>query len=195
MAEDYDFGTARGAWPAAIHTALTARGVRLLAHVPDGGNAPLIARCEADPAITVVPLTTEEEGVGVISGAWLGGMRSVLAIQSSGVGNCGNLFAMLRSCTMPALLIVSMRGDGPADGGHHPGEQASAGNAAPDLPRRRYAIRAGEQCRTATRRFPGVEEAPGHGGVRHHRQFGERATGDRQAHVLIPGARRADPWA
>ncbi len=112
MTGTYDFGSTGGAaWPAAVHAALSARGVRLLAHVPDGGNAALIARCEADPAMAVVPLTTEEEGVGVIAGAWLGGMRSVLAIQSSGVGNCGNLFAMLRSCTFPALLVVSMRGE------------------------------------------------------------------------------------
>jgi sulfopyruvate decarboxylase alpha subunit len=108
----YDFGSTGGAtWPAAMHAALSARRVRLLAHVPDGGNAALIAHSEADPAMAVVPLTTEEEGVGVITGAWLGGMRAALAVQSSGVGNCGNLFAMLRSCTFPALLIVSMRGE------------------------------------------------------------------------------------
>lgn len=129
MGETYDFGTARGAWPAAMHAALKARDVRLLAHVPDGGNAPLIARCEADPAITVVPLTTEEEGVGIIAGAWLGGMRSVLAIQSSGVGNCGNLFAMLRSCTMPVLLIVSMRGEW----GEFVPWQIPMGQATPDM--------------------------------------------------------------
>lgn len=129
MGGNYDFGTARGAWPTAMHAALAARDVRLLAHVPDGGNAPLIARCEADPAITVVPLTTEEEGVGVIAGAWLGGMRSALAIQSSGVGNCGNLFAMLRSCTMPALLIVSMRGEW----GEFVPWQIPMGQAAPDM--------------------------------------------------------------
>jgi len=112
MTATYDFGASSDAsWPAAMHVALSARGVTLLAHVPDGGNAGLIARCEADEAITVVPLTTEEEGVAVVAGAWLGGARSVLAIQSSGVGNCGNLFAMLRSCTFPALLIVSMRGE------------------------------------------------------------------------------------
>ncbi len=112
MTGTYDFGSTGGAtWPTAMHAALSARGARLLAHVPDGGNATLIAHCEADPAMAVVPLTTEEEGVGVIAGAWLGGMRSVLAIQSSGVGNCGNLFAMLRSCAFPALLVVSMRGE------------------------------------------------------------------------------------
>lgn len=129
MSAAYDFGTASGAWPAAMHGALRARAVKLLAHVPDGGNAPLIAHCEADSAITVVPLTTEEEGVGVIAGAWLGGMRSVLAIQSSGVGNCGNLFAMLRSCTMPALLIVSMRGEW----GEFVPWQIPMGQAAPDM--------------------------------------------------------------
>lgn len=111
-----------------MHAALSARGVRLLAHVPDGGNAPLIACCEADPSITV-PRTSEEEGVGIISGAWLGGMRAVLAIQSSGVGNCGNLFAMLRSCTLPSLVIVSMR----VEWGEFVPWQIPMGQAAPDM--------------------------------------------------------------
>ena len=57
VTDTYDFGsTGGGAWPAAVHAALSARGVRLLAHVPDGGNAALIARCEA-----AVPIVSRQE--------------------------------------------------------------------------------------------------------------------------------------
>jgi sulfopyruvate decarboxylase TPP-binding subunit len=58
----------------------------------------------------VVRLTTEEEGVALCAGAWLGGGRGALLMQSSGVGNCINMLSLLRSCEMPALLLVTMRG-------------------------------------------------------------------------------------
>jgi sulfopyruvate decarboxylase TPP-binding subunit len=38
-----------------------------------------------------VVLTTEEEGIAFAAGAWLGGQRAALLMQSSGVGNCINL--------------------------------------------------------------------------------------------------------
>jgi len=56
-------------------------------------------------------LTTEEEGVGVVAGAWLGGQRAALLMQSSGVGNCVNMFSLLESCRLPFLTLVTMRGD------------------------------------------------------------------------------------
>ena len=42
----------------------------------------------------VVTLTTEEEGVAMLAGAWLGGERGVLLLQSSGVGNCINMLSL-----------------------------------------------------------------------------------------------------
>ena len=71
----------------------------------------MIERLDADDSIRTLSLTTEEEGVGVIAGAWLGGQRAVLLMQSSGVGNCVNLFSLIRSCTMPAVILVTMRGE------------------------------------------------------------------------------------
>lgn len=58
-----------------------------------------------------VPLTTEEEGVALLAGAWLGGDRGVLLMQSSGVGNCLNMFSLPRVCEMPLLMLVTMRGE------------------------------------------------------------------------------------
>jgi sulfopyruvate decarboxylase alpha subunit len=56
-------------------------------------------------------LTTEEEGIGVLAGAWLGGERGVLLMQSSGVGNCINTLSLARVCAFPLLMIVTMRGE------------------------------------------------------------------------------------
>src|SRR5882762_4807846 len=72
-------------WPAAIHGALKSQRVRQVSYVPDAGHKRLIELCHADKGMTAVPLTTEEEGVALAAGAWLGGERAALLMQSSGV--------------------------------------------------------------------------------------------------------------
>jgi sulfopyruvate decarboxylase TPP-binding subunit len=58
-----------------------------------------------------VPLTTEEEGVALLAGAWLGGERGVLLMQSSGVGNCINMLSLTQACRFPLTMLVAMRGE------------------------------------------------------------------------------------
>ena len=84
--------------------------VRQVVYVPDAGHADLIDACIEDDEITSVPLTTEEEGVAVLAGAWLGGQRGVLLMQSSGVGNCINMFGLMQTCRFPMAAFVTMRG-------------------------------------------------------------------------------------
>ena len=98
-------------WPDAIYGALGELNVRQVAHVPDAGHARLIELCQADPAMCTVMLTTEEEGVALAAGAWLGGQRAVLLLQSSGVGNCVNMLALNQVCRLPLLALVTMRGE------------------------------------------------------------------------------------
>ena len=98
-------------WQKDIHAAFKARGIGHVAYVPDGGHRGLINLCMQDPAIGTSVLTTEEEGVGLSAGLWLGGIRSVLLMQSSGVGNCLNLFTLAENCRMPLVLLVTMRGE------------------------------------------------------------------------------------
>ncbi|MGQ0676541.1 MAG: phosphonopyruvate decarboxylase [Rhodospirillales bacterium] len=98
-------------WPAAIHRQLKAWGVRQVAHVPDAGHTRLLKLCGADKAMRVVTLTTEEEGVALLAGAWLGGARGALLMQSSGVGNCVNMLSLPRACRLPLLMMVTMRGE------------------------------------------------------------------------------------
>src|SRR5579871_6541279 len=97
-------------WPLDIHHALGAAAVRQISYVPDAGHARLIELCRDDPGMVATVLTTEEEGVGLACGAWLGGERATLLMQSSGVGNCVNAFGMLKACGFPFLTLVTMRG-------------------------------------------------------------------------------------
>src|SRR5690242_13275649 len=99
------------AWVRGLHAVLVKHKVRQVCHVPDGGNAPLIEFCNREAAMTVVTLTSEEEGIAMCCGAWLGGDRSAVLLQSSGVGNCINALSMVRTCAFPLLAIVSMRGE------------------------------------------------------------------------------------
>lgn len=98
-------------WQDGIHRALSEAKVGVVGYVPDGGHRQLIARCVADPAMRTISLTTEQEGIGLAAGAWLGGVRSVLLMQSSGVGNCINALSLIQNCRFPFLTIVTMRGD------------------------------------------------------------------------------------
>ena len=97
-------------WPDQVHRTLKAAGVRQVGYVPDAGHKRLIELCLADREIDAVVLSTEEEGIGLAAGAWLGGARSALLMQSSGVGNCINALGMVRECRFPLLMLVTMRG-------------------------------------------------------------------------------------
>jgi len=98
-------------WGDDIFAALKAADIGQVGYVPDAGHSRLIELCEADPAIRAVRLTSEEEGIGLAAGAWLGGMRAALLMQSSGVGNCVNLLSLVKSCRFPLTLLVTMRGE------------------------------------------------------------------------------------
>lgn len=98
-------------WPDQIYDLLKLQGIRQVALVPDAGHSRLIRRCLADNAMQVVTLTTEEEGVAMLSGAWLGGDKGVLLMQSSGVGNCINMLSLPLLHRTPMPMIVTMRGD------------------------------------------------------------------------------------
>jgi sulfopyruvate decarboxylase alpha subunit len=95
----------------AIYDLLKRYDVTVVSHVPDAGHTALIRRCEDDDAMHTVTLTTEEEGIALAAGAWLGGARSVVLMQSSGVGNCCNLLALPRILAGPLLLLITMRGE------------------------------------------------------------------------------------
>ena len=98
-------------WPAQLYQVLKAAQVRQVSYVPDAGHSTLIRLFAADPVVVSNVLTTEEEGIAIATGAWLGGSRSVLLLQSSGVGNCINMLSLVTMTRTPLLMLVTMRGE------------------------------------------------------------------------------------
>jgi len=98
-------------WREGLYDVLKEVGVRQVVYVPDAGHATLIKQCHDDPEMKTGYLTNEFEGVGVCAGAWLGGERAVMLMQSSGVGNIINALGLVRSCGIPFFTIVTMRGE------------------------------------------------------------------------------------
>ena len=97
-------------WPDEIFQVLNAYTVQQIAYVPDSGHARLIQLCQANNELKSIPVTTEEEGIALLAGAWLGGQRGALLMQSSGVGNCLNMLSLTKTCRFPLLLLITMRG-------------------------------------------------------------------------------------
>ena len=99
------------AWQEQLYQQLRAADVTIFCYVPDAGHRILIDRSIADNDVTSIPLTSEEEGVGLAAGAHLGGARAVLLMQSSGAGNCINQLSLIQHGRFPFLTFISMRGD------------------------------------------------------------------------------------
>jgi len=98
-------------WQPRVYAALKAAGISQIGYVPDAGHAHLIEAAHADDDMKAVVLTTEEEGIALAAGAWLGGQRSCLLMQSSGVGNTINMLSLPINCRMPFLTLITMRGE------------------------------------------------------------------------------------
>ena len=98
-------------WSKPVHKLFQEHYIEQVAIVPDAGHADLIRLCESDKKMSVIRLTSEEQGVSLLGGAWLGGKKGVLLMQSSGVGNCINMLSLSTTCQFPLLILVTMRGD------------------------------------------------------------------------------------
>jgi len=77
-----------------------------------------------------IPVTREEEGVGIAAGAALGGKRPALIMQNSGLGNALNaLLSLTKLYRLPLSLVVSQRGGK----GEPVSAQIPMGKATPNL--------------------------------------------------------------
>lgn len=102
----------RTGWQSAVRAGVKAADVDVVAHIPDTMTTELIDSFEDDADVDSVLVTREEEAVGVLSGAWLGGRRGALVCQSSGLANTFNALASLSiPARIPFLGIVTRRGD------------------------------------------------------------------------------------
>lgn len=98
-------------WHGIVHATLKAHDVKLVPYVPDNVLRPLIERIHADPFFTAFACTREEEAIGIASGAWMGGMKSIVLMQTSGFATLANVLASLPvPFQIPVLMMVSERG-------------------------------------------------------------------------------------
>lgn len=98
-------------WHDDIFDVLQDHDIKQVYHVPDAGHGKLIEACQKSNSMRTLALTTEEEGIPLAAGAWLGGQRSVLLMQSSGVGNTINLMGLTKTLRFPFLTLITMRGE------------------------------------------------------------------------------------
>ena len=98
-------------WHAIIHDALKANDIRLVTYVPDRVLTPLIESVHADAFFTAFVTTREEEALGIVTGAWMGGMRGAVLMQTSGFATLPNALASLAvPYQIPLLMLISERG-------------------------------------------------------------------------------------
>ena len=98
-------------WHEIVRQALKHNDVKLVAYVPDRVFTPLIKALHDDSYFTTFATTREEEALGIITGAWMGGLRGAILMQTSGFATLPNVLASLAvPYQIPAILFVSERG-------------------------------------------------------------------------------------
>jgi len=98
-------------WHEIVLRTLKRNEVGLVPYVPDRVLTPLIKNLHADSFFTTFATAREEEAVGILSGAWMGGRRGALLMQTSGFATLANVLASLVvPCQIPLIMFVSERG-------------------------------------------------------------------------------------
>ena len=82
-------------WHEIVPAALKRNEVKLVPYVPDRVLTPLIDHLHSDPYFTTFPSAREEEAVGIITGAWMAGLRGAILMQTSGFATLPNVLASL----------------------------------------------------------------------------------------------------
>jgi len=98
-------------WHEVLVKVMKANQVKLITYVPDRVLTPLIRAVHADDYFTVISPPREEEAVGIVAGAWMGGTRGIVLMQTSGFATLPNVLASLAvPYQIPLLMVVSERG-------------------------------------------------------------------------------------
>src|ERR1700753_2902769 len=104
-------GFGPSAWHEVVLQTLKRNDIRLVPYVPDRVLTALIKNIHADPFFTSFPTAREEEAIGIVSGAWMGGMRGAVLMQTSGFATLANALASLAvPYQIPLIMFVSERG-------------------------------------------------------------------------------------
>jgi sulfopyruvate decarboxylase subunit alpha len=94
-----------------IYDALKACGIGLVSALPETWLVHLMRMAEDDPAMMLVRLAKEEEGVGISAGAHLAGMKSVMLMQNHGfLASINGIVSCAQLYRIPLLMLISHRG-------------------------------------------------------------------------------------
>ena len=113
IAEQHNSTQASGdkSWHGIVLQTLKRNEIRLIPYVPDRVLTPLIKNLHADAFFTTFATAREEEAVGIVSGAWMGGRRGAVLMQTSGFATLANTLASLAvPYQIPLIMFVSERG-------------------------------------------------------------------------------------
>jgi len=95
----------------AIYNGLKDTGIDFIVSVPCVNLSKILDMLDEDDEITHIPVTREEEGIGICAGAYLGGKKTAILMQNSGLGNSINALKSLTELyNFPLLMIMSHRG-------------------------------------------------------------------------------------
>jgi sulfopyruvate decarboxylase alpha subunit len=98
-------------WYEVVQQTLKRNDVKLVTYVPDKVFIPLIKGLHSDSDFVTFPTAREEEALGIVSGAWMGGRRGAVLMQTSGFGTIPNVLAsLIVPYQVPAIIFVSERG-------------------------------------------------------------------------------------
>ena len=104
-------GSGDRSWHSIVLQTLKRNEISLIPYVPDRVLTPLIKNLHADPFFTTFATAREEEAVGIVSGAWMGGRRGAVLMQTSGFATLANTLASLAvPYQIPLIMFVSERG-------------------------------------------------------------------------------------
>jgi sulfopyruvate decarboxylase subunit alpha len=95
-----------------IYDALKGCGIGLLSALPETWLVHLLRMAEDDPAMKLVRLAKEEEGVGIAAGVHLSGGKSALLMQNHGfLQSINGIVSLARLYRIPLLMLITYRGE------------------------------------------------------------------------------------
>ena len=95
----------------AIYNGLKDADIDFIVSIPFTNITELVEMINEDDEIIHVPVTREEEGIGICAGAYMGGRKTAILMQNSGLGNSINaLKSLMELYEFPLLMIISHNG-------------------------------------------------------------------------------------
>ena len=98
--------------PKQIVDAMKQAGINFVCSLPDANLAKILAAVDQEPELAHVTLCREEEGIGICTGAYIGGRTPAIIMQNGGLLNsCNALTTTALNFNIPVLLMVYYAGD------------------------------------------------------------------------------------